>query len=93
MVANDKFPLNNISFRLAMDIVKWFSLEGTTSKRQYSDESKKWWHMGWRLFGGKFLRLHTGMKHLGEVVMGHSEPGQFLAEESDQFCCAPLEHH
>lgn len=46
------FPINNIALRLWLEVVEWYANENTTTMR-YMNETKSFWKVGWRLFGGK----------------------------------------
>ena len=56
------FPLQNIAFLLWSDVVKWFDCPNTCSMI-YSEDSKKFWKLGWRLFGGQFINFMSGFKN------------------------------
>ena len=60
-VSLGQFPLQNISFLLWMEVIKWFSC-GNTSTMRYSDATKKFWKLGYRLFGGRFIHYMGGYK-------------------------------
>ena len=62
MVSNNQFPLDNIAFLLWSETVKWFNNDTTTQMR-YSDQTKLFWKLGWRLFGNRFLNFMGGFKH------------------------------
>ena len=66
MVASGQFPMNNIAYLLFMDVVDWFSSDSTT-KMRYSEDTKKFWRVGLKLFRGKFLRFMSGMKNKGQL--------------------------
>ena len=65
LVSQDRFPLHNITFRLAMDVVRFYG-QSTTTNMTYNEESKYWWRTGWRIFGEKFLRLHSALALVGK---------------------------
>ena len=81
-VADGKFPLTNISFLLWLDVVNWYKHEVTSSMR-YMEQTKKFWKLGWRHFGGKFVRFMTGFKNTSDVLSGESEKGSCKPENSD----------
>ena len=68
--------LHNISFRLLLDVARWYSLNSTT-QMIYSDESMKFWKIIYRLFHGKVLRFFSGTKSVGQVLDGSSVKGNF----------------
>lgn len=74
MIANGVFPLDNIAFKLFMDVVNWYHV-GNTSTMRYSDITKMFWRTGYKLFRGKFLRFMGGFKNFGDIVAGRSLPG------------------
>lgn len=56
-----KFPLNNLSFLLFLETVRFFSNQCTTEMR-YFPETKRFWRTGYRLFHDKFLYYMGGPK-------------------------------
>ncbi|KAH3739770.1 hypothetical protein DPMN_046457 [Dreissena polymorpha] len=42
---------------------------------RYSRESKVFWKLGYRLFGGRFVHFMGGLKHHGQVVTEKGEKG------------------
>lgn len=71
LVAEQKIPLGNVSIHLWAEVVKWFSCSKTCSMR-YSEESKKFWKLGWRLFGAKFIHFMSGYKNKGALLQNLS---------------------
>ena len=47
------------------------------------DKTKVFWKLGWRIFGGMFIRFMGGFKNEGQVVQGETEKGNFKLEVSD----------
>ena len=47
---------------------------------RYSEDTKKFWKVGWRIFGGRFINFMTGYKNDSQVVLGDSTKGQFMPE-------------
>ena len=76
------FPLDNISFLLWIEVVKWYKQE-TTSTMRYTEATKKFWKLGWRHFGGKFVRYMTGFKNTSQLNSGHAQRGLLKPKESD----------
>ena len=68
--ASDAFPLNNIAFLLWVDVVRWFNCSSTTLMR-YSEDTKKFWKVGWRIFRGRFINFMSGYKNDSQVVLGY----------------------
>ncbi|MEW8546432.1 MAG: YqaJ viral recombinase family protein, partial [Candidatus Thiodiazotropha sp.] len=81
-VSTNVFPLHNIAFQLWREVVQWYSKETTTTMR-YSEETKKFWKLGWRLFGGKFVRFMGGFKNMSQISTGESQQGLFNPALSD----------
>ena len=61
-ITSDTYPSRNIAFSLLSEVVSWYSKD-TTSAMRYSDETKKFWKLGYQLFGGKFIRFVLGFKN------------------------------
>ena len=82
LVANKQFPLDNISFLLWIEVVKWFSCVSTTQMR-YTDETKLFWKLGWRLFGKRFVNFMGGFKSHGDTVLKMAEVGKYSPGTSE----------
>ena len=50
---------------------------------RYMDKTKMFWKLGWRIFGGKFIRSMDGFKNEGQVVQGETKKRNFKPELSD----------
>jgi hypothetical protein len=61
LVDEDKFPLTNIALILWTEVVKWYGCT-LTSQMRYSKETKMFWKLGYRIFGGKFANFMSGFK-------------------------------
>ena len=81
-VKSDTFPLRNTAFLLWTDVVKWFDSPNTCAMR-YSDDTKKFWKIGWRLFGGRFINFMSGFKNESQVVLGDTDRGNYSPQSSD----------
>ena len=82
LVLAKKFPLNNLSFLLFLETIRFYNCESTTEMR-YSNETKRFWKSGYRLFHAKFLYFMGGPKHVGEMSqLEESEMGKFKPEEA-----------
>ena len=81
-VKSDTFPLRNTAFLLWTDVVKWFESPNTCAMR-YSDDTKKFWKIGWRLFGGRFINFMSGFKNESQVVLGDTDRGNYSPQSSD----------
>ncbi len=81
LIHADEFPLDNIAFRLFVDVVSWYHNKSTTQMR-YCDITKWFWRTGYKLFKGKFLNFMGGFKNLGDVLSGRSLFGSYSPSES-----------
>ena len=54
--SSDTFPLDNIAFLLWIDVVNWFDTSNTTQMR-YSEDTKLFLKVGWRIFGRRFVNF------------------------------------
>ena len=68
-VADDKFPLDNISLLLFLDTVRFFNTS-TTNQMRYRQQTKTFWNAGRRLFHNKFLYFMGGPKNIGQLENG-----------------------
>ena len=66
LVADGKFPMNNISFLLFLDVVQFHSQTNICGMR-YSHAVKQFWAVGLRLFRSRFIRFMGGYKAIGQV--------------------------
>ena len=82
LVCENRFPFSNIAFQLWLEIVRWYRQDTSTTMR-YMDQTKMFWKLGWRIFGGKFIRYMGGFKNEGQVVQGDTEKGNFSPDVSD----------
>ena len=87
-VESGAFPLNNLAFLLWTDVVKWFDCSYTRSMR-YSEDSKKFWKLGWRLFGGLLFNFMSGFKNESQVVLGDTSKGLYSPQSSDNNFAVP----
>jgi hypothetical protein len=76
------FPLENISFLLWVEVVKWYK-QDTTSSMRYTEDTKIFWKLAWRHFGEKFVRFMTGFKNMAQINSGSAKRGQLKPKESD----------
>ena len=81
MVAGGQFPMNNIAYLLFMDVIEWFASDSTTNMR-YSEDTKKFWRVGLKLFRGKFLRFMSGMKNKGQLTGETYSSGVYKPSDS-----------
>ena len=59
LASENKFPFENISILLFLDVVRWISV-GECNKMRYSDTSKQFWRAGKKLLKDKFIRFVKG---------------------------------
>ena len=90
LVCDGKFPMNNILFLLWTEVVQWFTLENS-SKMIYMDQTKNFWKLGMRHFGGKFVRYMTGFKNTSDIVFEAATKGHCNPIESDINFAVPSE--
>ena len=69
LVAQGQFPLDNVAFLSFIDVVKWFNCEDVRSMRD-SDTIKKFFWLGKKLFGSRFIRFMSGPKNETDVLLG-----------------------
>ena len=69
-VSGGKFPLNNIAFQLWCDVVDCYENTDTRQMR-YSPETLKFFCVGKKLFGGRFIRFMSGMKNEIQQLTGN----------------------
>ena len=79
LLKQDKFPTNNISFLLFLDVVKWFSVENTCQMR-YTTITRNFWQVGFRLFHGKFLNFMRGLGNQGLVKKNKQKTGGIVTQ-------------
>ena len=82
LVSENKFPLTNIAYLLWSEVVKWFKCKSTTQMR-YSDETKTFWKLGWRIFGKRFVNFMGGYKSHGDTVLKMADIGNYSPESSE----------
>lgn len=75
ILSTQKFPLDNIAFRLLLDVSHWYSC-GSTNRMTYSNQTKLFWRVGYKLFHGSFLRFMSGGKNEGRLIQeqNHLDP-------------------
>ena len=84
LVADGKFPLNNVAFMLFIDVVKWFDSKDIRSVR-YNDTTMKFFWLGKKLFGGRFLRFMSGPRNETDIVLG--KPNLSPSTSKINFAC------
>ena len=72
VVSEGKFPLDTIAFLLWIELVNFFSTSNTCEMR-YMDSTKKFFKLGWILFGSKFIRFNSPFFFL---KMSCTKPGK-----------------
>ena len=82
LVHSNNFPLDNIAYLLWVEVLRWYTMENTSSMR-YSEQTKKIWKLGMRMFGGRFIHFMSGHKNTSQVVLGESDKGEFSPIDSE----------
>ena len=67
LIHEEKYPLDSLPLRLVLETARWFSCTSTTNM-WYWEDTLKFWKVGYRLFGDKFVLFMSGMKSLGTVI-------------------------
>lgn len=81
LVSESRFPMQNISFLLWLEVIRWYQ-QGTSTTMRYMNQTKLFWKLGWRLFGGRFIRFMGGFKNQSQIVHGETERGYFNPDSS-----------
>ncbi len=82
LLKRGEFPMRNIAYLLFLDVVRWQSLEKSSSFMRYNDEVRLFWQTGLRLFHGKFLRFMSGPKGSGHITEGMGTHGALSPQMS-----------
>ena len=82
LVDSGKFPMDNIAFGLWLEVAKWFSTENAVDMR-YSTVTKKFWKLGYRHFGGRFIHFMSGFKLSGQIAAGEINRGSLPTGKSN----------
>ena len=72
MMNDCSFPFDNIAFLLFIAVCRFLSCKNTSGIR-YSDKVKHFWHIGFRIFHGKWLKFTSGPKHTGTLTTEQSD--------------------
>ena len=67
LIAGGKFPVDDIAFLLLLEVARWFG-NSHTSQMHYSEETKLFWKIGYKLFHGKFFRFMSGCENKGTEI-------------------------
>ena len=59
---------------------------------RYSEDTKTFWKLGWRLFGGRFLNFMGGYKNDSQVVLGETSKSVYDPEMSALNFAVPSAH-
>ena len=62
MLAERKFPTDNICLKLCLDVARWYGVQNTSQMR-YQAETKRLWTIGYTLFYEKCVRYMSGYKN------------------------------
>ena len=49
---------------------------------RYRKETKMFWKLGWRIFGGRFVNFMGGYKNHADTILGLSEKGSYSPQTS-----------
>ena len=71
LVAANEFPFYNICFKLFMDVVRFLRSKGSIT---YSNDTKLFWYIGFKLFHGRFLRFMGGPRNRGIKSLDENTP-------------------
>ena len=84
LVRNERFPLDNVALRLFLDVARWYA-SGDSRTMRYSDTTLRFFWLGRKLFGGRFIRFMSGPKNETDFLMGK----QHLSTEASKinFAC------
>ena len=80
LVANNCFPLDNISFLLFLDVVNFYSKENACAMR-YRQDTYLFCIYGYLLLKGRLLRLMGGTKFRGNIIENLSSRGFFCPKD------------
>ena len=81
-ISSNTYPIKNIAFLLWTEVVSWYN-QDTSSTMRYSEETKKFWKLGYQIFGGKFIRFMSGFKNESQIVFGEASKGKCAPDKSD----------
>jgi hypothetical protein len=81
LVDLEKFPLDNSSFLLFLETVRFMSTN-ITSEMKYGKTTKRFWKTGYRLFHAKLLYFMGGPRNIGKITTGVAQPGMLTSEKS-----------
>ena len=80
MLAERKFPTDNICLKLCLDVAIWYGVQNTSQMR-YQAETKHLWTIGYKLFCEKCVRYISGYKN-ADQIQGSSTRGERLPSQS-----------
>ena len=81
LVDQEKFPLDNLSFLLFLETVRFMSTN-ITSEMKYGKTIKRFWKTGYIFFHAKFLYFMGGPRNIGQITAGVAQPGMLTFEKS-----------
>ena len=81
LVTKNLFPLTNIALQLFLAVVHLYSCNSTT-EMHYSEATKQFWLVGYRLFHGSFIRFMSGDKNEYGVLTAQGTLGNFSPQNS-----------
>jgi len=69
LVSERQFPVQNIAYLLWCDVINFLTCSGTRQMR-YNPECMKFFWVGKKFFGGRFMRFMSGMKNETDILQG-----------------------
>ena len=73
-IDDDKFPMDNISLQLLLEVARWYN-KSSISQMCYSVATQLFWKVGYKMFHGKFLRYMSGEKSQGTELSNKESKG------------------
>ena len=81
LLSNGQLPTDNIVLQLLLDRVRFQTCSNTVGMR-YRDVTKNFWSIVYRLCKGAGLKIFSGEKNWGQVVLKTSEKSKYAPEKS-----------
>ena len=81
LLSNGQLPTDNIVLQLLLDRVRFQTCSNTVGMR-YRDVTKNFWSIVYRLCKGAGLKIFSGEKNWGQVVLKTSEKSKYAPEKA-----------
>lgn len=81
LLADEKFPMQNIAYELFNDLIRWLSVEKCNLMR-YSPVTLRFWRSGRHMLKKKYIRTMSGPKLSGCSTTHEDERGKYSTEHS-----------